>query len=146
MKGFPEENLELFNTVHAKIALMGDFEILNPHNLKTLLPDEKQNYPNYLGFDLFNLASCDAICLIDQEHATSSKGTAIELAFAIACGIPVLDENLKEINLKVYAYGNTNKKAYPDHFKSEIVFNQNKSILSESKSNEVAGKELEGIV
>ena len=108
MSGKPDFNRTEFENAEWELKQLGDFNIINPHELPpplTIPVDDADevNWVLYLARDLRAIIhySEDAI-LVTLPGAGDSRGASLEIRAAKALGIPVLSlEDFKKIYTKI---------------------------------------------
>ena len=93
MKNMTDGNMQAFDEAEKQLKQLG-YEVLNPHkiaeevNLRFFEMGKIPEYEDYLREDIIQmLAKCDAVLVIPGWRG--SKGSKLEIANALACGIDV---------------------------------------------------------
>jgi nucleoside 2-deoxyribosyltransferase len=89
MTDFENLNKEAFQKAKLFLEENG-YKVINPFSIANILDKQgKQEYKDYLAHDIYALNKCDKIALLPQWN--ESVGARIEIVFAIACKIPIID-------------------------------------------------------
>jgi hypothetical protein len=94
MSNTPNSNLEAFDKAEKQLKQLG-FNVLNPHkiceelNIRFFEMGKVPTYEDYLKEDIIQMLSkCDKVLVLPGWR--NSKGSKLEIANAIACGIDVI--------------------------------------------------------
>ena len=94
MSNTPNSNLEAFDEAEKQLKQLG-FDVLNPHkiceklNIKFFEMGKSPEYEDYLKEDIIQMLSkCDTVLVLPGWRG--SKGSKLEIANAIACGLDVV--------------------------------------------------------
>ena len=94
MKNMPNGNLEAFDKAEKQLRKLG-YDVLNPHaiseivNLRFFEMGKIPEYEDYLKEDIIQMLSkCDKVLVLPGWR--QSKGTKLEIANALACGLDVV--------------------------------------------------------
>jgi len=93
MKNMTDGNMDAFDKAEKQLAKLG-YDLLNPHkigeelNLRFFEMGKVPTYEDYLKEDIIQmLAKCDALLVLPGWR--NSKGSKLEIANALACGLDV---------------------------------------------------------
>jgi nucleoside 2-deoxyribosyltransferase len=94
MSNIPNSNLEAFDEAEKQLKQLG-FNVLNPHkiceelNIRFFEMGKIPEYEDYLKEDIIQMLSkCDTVLVLPGWRG--SKGSKLEIANAIACGLDVV--------------------------------------------------------
>jgi hypothetical protein len=103
MKNMTDGNLEAFDEAEKQLKQLG-FDVLNPHkiceklNIRFFEMGKVPEYEDYLKEDIIQMLSkCDKVLVLPGWRG--SKGSKLEIANAIACGLDVVFD-ISEILIK----------------------------------------------
>lgn len=93
MKNMTDGNMQAFDEAEKQLKQLG-FDVLNPHaiseivNMRFFEIGKIPEYEDYLREDIIQmLTNCDAVLVLPGWRG--SKGSKLEIANALACGIDV---------------------------------------------------------
>ena len=94
MSNIPNSNLDEFDKAEKQLKQSG-YEVLNPHkiceelNIRFFKMGKVPNYEDYLKEDIIQMLSkCDSVLVLPGWR--QSKGSKLEIANAIECGLDVV--------------------------------------------------------
>ena len=123
MKNIPDGNMQAFDEAEKQLKQRG-YEVINPHkkceelNIRFFKIGKVPTYEDYLREDIIHmLEKCDAVLVLPGWRG--SKGSKLEIANALACGIDVF------LILHLYIRGNMNAgKQFEKDFKASVLDDQ----------------------
>ena len=88
MTGYDNYNFDAFNAAAAELRDMGFF-VVNPAEYEG--GDQTRAWEEYLAYDLDQVRKMDAVVLLDGWQDTAATGARLEIQYALAHSIPVVE-------------------------------------------------------